>query len=110
MTTTITCPRCFGTGKMPFAIANGVCFCCEGRGTVNAEQVGIQPGTAPTAAAYESDKVEILAFGEGFVVTSKVTGMQVKVFGSEAFASDGIPASKRKAAEQWAIKAVARIA
>ena len=28
------CPRCGGTGKMPFNYANGVCFKCEGSGYV----------------------------------------------------------------------------
>lgn len=44
MTTTTTnatheCPRCGGSGSLPFAMASGVCFLCCGRGTLSAAQV-----------------------------------------------------------------------
>lgn len=29
-----SCPRCGGTGKMPFSVYGGVCFECQGRGSL----------------------------------------------------------------------------
>jgi len=43
----VTCPKCGGTGTVPFSYKSGVCFDCDGTGVVDAD--------APTAAAKPSN-------------------------------------------------------
>lgn len=110
---TVRCPRCWGTGKMPYKVAMGVCFRCFGSGTVEmAEAEALATGVIgkadPDAFRVETEVAVITRAGARYTVASKKTGAVVFVFLSpdEAWVSDAVPAAKREAAGEWAIAAV----